>query len=173
VPRVADFLESLQGPDYSLDNYDFRNPELVYKFNSRVLSLGHDGLLVLEVNGGKLVDGPGFDFTIFENVFVRPLRLGGVFQEFARVGVSAAFNKSDVQWFECDPLHKNLSGCAGVVPTSDGGDQFDLSELGVDEARYIWIEDLGFNKNTPGAGPNPWPTEGADIDTVRLLHAYE
>ena len=57
-----------------------------------------------------------------------------------------------------------------MVPTDEGGDLFDLSEVGAAEAKFIWIKDTGKNKNKPGTW---WPTEGADIDNVRLIHAYQ
>ena len=170
VPVISDPLQSLQGPDFSLDNFNVSDREEVIKAVGKVLTLGHEGLVVVEIEGGKLFDEKGFDFAIFENVFRRPPRLGGVFQEFARVGVSSVFDESQVKWFPCDPLNKILEGCAGVVPTDEGGDLFDLSEVGAAEAKFIWIKDTGKNKNKPGTW---WPTEGADIDNVRLIHAYQ
>ena len=35
----------------------------------RVLSLGHDGSVILEVMNGYVIDGPGPDFVVFENPF--------------------------------------------------------------------------------------------------------
>ena len=141
------------------------------KLLSTVVSLGHGGEIMLMVGGNAfLKDKPGFDFVIFENLF----RIAGtnlLFQEFASVGVSDRPAPDSFKWFECDPYPPRhvLKGCVGAVPTSEGGDQFDLAELGLKEAKYIWIKDLGKNKNFP----SKWPTEGADLDAVMLIHAFD
>lgn len=167
-PAVADFLKALQGPDYSFENVSSADGEAMQDILSRVLSLGHGGELMLGIkNNGFLADEPGFDFAIYENAF----RIAGtklIFQEFALVGVSARIEASSFRWFACDPLKKILRGCAGAVPTDEGGDQFDLSEIGLPKVRYIWIKDTGKNKNFSSR----WPTEGVDLDGLRLNHAY-
>jgi hypothetical protein len=75
--------------------------------------------------------------------------------------------------FTCQPDH-SPQGCAGFTPTlnfdpqSDltpqlcGGDSFDLSDLGIESARFIRITDLS------QAGQDP--SAGFDLDAVGLIH---
>lgn len=167
VPTATNLLQALQGPDYSLEPFDWRNDDEMKAHLSRVLSFGHGGELMLKVSGqGYIKNQAGFDFALYENAFRTGSGLN-VVQEFARVGVSNSLDEA-FQWFPCDPLQNILSGCLGAVPTAEGGDLFDLAVLGLTEARYIKIQDLGINKNNRSR----WPTEGCDLDAVRLFHAY-
>lgn len=167
VPIATNLLQALQGPDYSLEPFNWRDPEEMKAHLSRILSFGHGGELIVKVSGqGYLKDKAGFDFALYENAFRTGSGLN-IVQEFARVGVSNTLD-GEFYWFPCDPLSNVLSGCLGAVPTSEGGDQFDIAQLGLDEIRYIKIQDLGINKNNTSR----WPTEGCDLDAVRLFHAY-
>lgn len=166
-PVATDFLTALQGPDYSLAAIDSTRADSMRALLSTVLSLGHGGELVLAVKGGAILDEPGFDFSVFENAF----RIAGtnkIFQEFGSIGVSESPEESAYRWYACDPKAAVVLGCVGAVPTNEGGDQFDLAELGVRRARYIWIKDLEINKNFP----SQWPTEGVDLDALRLSHVH-
>lgn len=166
-PVSTDLLKSLQGPDYSFSDLSYADDVAMAANLSRVISLGHGGEILIEIDPeGVLVDGPGEDFKIYENAF----RIAGtdlIFQEFAYVGVSNSLDKDSFFWYECDPKMGVLFGCAGAVPTAEGGDRFDLAESGMKEVRYIWIKDYGKNKNYP----SKWPTEGVDLDAVRLKNA--
>ncbi|WP_148284946.1 hypothetical protein [Pseudobdellovibrio exovorus] len=167
VPVNPNILQALQGPDYSLEPFNWRDDGEMRAHLSTILSFGHGGELVLKVSGqGYLKNKAGFDFALYENAFRTGSGLN-VVQEFARVGVSNSLEE-DFHWFPCDPLQNILSGCLGAVPTAEGGDQFDLTVVGLTEARYIKIQDLGINKNNTSR----WPTEGCDLDAVRLFHAY-
>jgi hypothetical protein len=159
-------FQTLQGPDYSFKNVkNYQSEEEMLPLLTTVLSLGHGGLVVLELEG-VLSNEPGFDFAVFENAFRRQQK-NDIFQEFAHVGVSSTDMHESVKWFPCNPKNNVLIGCAGTVPTIEGGDQFDLSEIDVAEAKYIWIQDVGFNQNWS----SKWSTEGADIDAIHLFHS--
>lgn len=168
VPVATSPRAALQGPDYSLEAFNHSDEKLMRRHLSRILSLGNGGEVLLQVaQNGYLLDGPGFDFALFENALTIDRSLN-IWQEFAAVGVSDSSNPESFRWFQCDPQNSVLIGCLGSVPTAQGGDRFDLAELGLKKIRYIWIKDLGISKNLPSR----WPTEGCDLDAVRLYHAY-
>lgn len=163
IAAPENLAKSITGPDHRFDSND------LLELRSRLVSFGHGGEMVLRVkHNGWILNREGPDFVIFEN----PMRIGGksglLYQELAHVGVAEENSPEKYQWFECHPLTKNISGCAGVVPTDEGGDQFDLSTLGVDKIRFIKIRDTGKNKNF-GFSAN---TEGFDLDALRLLNAF-
>lgn len=166
VPINNNPANALQGPDFSFDQAESDDDEK--RLLSSVLSLGHGGELMLKVaQAGYVKNEAGFDFAIYENAF-RIGDLNLIFQEFAYVGVSDSPLQESFKWFDCKPQQQVLRGCVGAVPTAEGGDKFDLSDVGLDRISYIWIKDTGKNKNYP----SKWPTEGADLDAVRLYHAY-
>lgn len=157
-------------PDYSLDTKEamFEN----------LLPLGNGGSIVLEIQGGYIVDGAGPDFVIFENPFV--YKEGDktlVYAETAVVSVSEQEHIEAYQMFNCNTLKPPYTGCAGVHPvryssgrnlSQVGGDLFDLADIGVPRAKYIRIEDTGGNLSFLEG------TEGFDLDAVALLHtSYE
>lgn len=139
-----------------------------------VVSLGVGGEIVLGFGPRRIVDGPGPDFIVFENVFW----VGGdpsvPFAELAQVSVS----EDGLVWstWSCDPLADGppWSGCAGwgatlafdpcdgLTATAAGGDAFDLAVLGVDTARFVRITDLAEAGTAPSAG--------FDLDAVGLLN---
>ncbi len=168
---------SLRGPDFTLDEIDEEDPDALLNLQKKVLSFGHGGSLLLEITGGgELLDGLGADFVIYENVF--SYGGGKLYQEFARVGVSPSPDLASFRWFECRPDLGRISGCAGVVPTAKGGDTFDLASIGVKNARFILIQDLGNNaninkgKDRKGKAKEGKNTEGFDLDSLRMIHAY-
>ncbi len=139
-----------------------------------VLSLGSGGEITIGFGGNAIVDGPGVDFIVFENPFI--LNGGSaVFSELAEVSVSL----DGQTWFTYSCLKDALppKGCAGygpvfangdlgfssTDPATAGGDQFDLAELGVKEARFVRIRDL--------EGQGGAPTAGFDLDTVSIVNA--
>ncbi|GMV52537.1 MAG: hypothetical protein IAE64_03930 [Flavobacteriales bacterium] len=139
-----------------------------------ICALGLDGEIIVGIKNYVLVDGPGPDFTIFENVFVGPL--GKVFAEPAEISVST--NGTDWHVFPFDSL--TLEGCAGRTPTnhsnhttpgSGGGDVFDLASIGADSVRWIRIRDLCAmilaNKRHPYYDPT---ISGFDLDAVLCYH---
>jgi hypothetical protein len=86
-----------------------------------VVSLGREGSIVLRFVDNVIVDGPGADFTVFENAF---MLIGGdgytdpPFAEPGRVKVSQ--NGSDWAEFPCTltgAAGPYWPGCAGVYPT--------------------------------------------------------
>lgn len=168
VPANPSPISALQGPDYSFEPVSAADDEAQLRLLSTVLSLGHGGELMLKVaKEGYVKNEPGFDFAVYENA-LSVAGVGIIFQEFALIGVSDRPDENSFKWFDCRPEQQVLRGCIGAVPTSEGGDKFDLSDVGMDRISYIWIKDTGKNKNLP----SKWPTEGADLDAVRLYHAY-
>jgi hypothetical protein len=166
VPMNSDYISALQGPDFFSSFADNQKQQSMEDILSRVLSLGHGGELMIKVkNNGFIYNKSGFDFAIYENA----VKAGNInHHEFAFVGVSDREQPSTFKWFICKPEQNILHGCAGAVPTTDGGDQFDLSEVGLEKVKYIVIRDMGRNKNFS----SKWPTEGADIDSIRIYNAF-
>src|SRR5437870_10033504 len=87
-----------------------------FQGSTDTLSLGLGGWIVLAFTGNLIVDGPGADFTVFENAFLpRGLVTGTPFAEPGTVSVSA-----DGVHFVAFPCHADegpyYPGCAGVYP---------------------------------------------------------
>jgi len=95
-----------------------------------VFSLGIEGEIVLAFTDNVIVDGPGVDFTVFENPFFQPqdLGIGGVilgtiFSEAGEVSVSQ--DGTSWQVFPCansSADHPLYPGCAGVYPVLANGE---------------------------------------------------
>lgn len=137
-----------------------------------VVSLGNGGWVVLAFGDSAVIDGPGADFTVFEN----PLRS---FKELATVAVS----EDGVTWTEFPCTAVPVSGqptdygyCAGVEvvrstpqngidpldPEVSGGDHYDLADVHVTRARYVRITDRVDLTGNDGV---------FDLDAVALVHA--
>jgi len=93
--------------------------------SEHVVSLGTDGSVILEFQDNVIVDGPGVDFTVFENTFL--VQSGGTtgipFSEPGRVSVSPDKQSWHVYpcAFESPGNAPYWPGCAGVYPVlSDG-----------------------------------------------------
>ena len=111
----------------------------------QLLTLGKNGVVVIEFTDNTVINGTGPDFTVFENV----LDTGsGYFRECAFVEVSQ--NGENWTMFPYDP--ETLEGLAGVWPTTgddptnpdvSGGDQFDLEDIGLNWIRFVRLTDCG------------------------------
>ena len=115
-----------------------------------VLSLGEGGEIIVSFAGLDIVNGDGADLIIFENPFIG-------WTEIAIVSASMD-GESWTEW-PCDL--ETQEGCAGVHPVLShpdncidardvelaGGDAFDLADIGMEQARFIRIQDA------PVSGP--------------------
>ncbi|HPN36333.1 MAG TPA: T9SS type A sorting domain-containing protein [bacterium] len=115
---------------------------------AEILSLGHGGEITLAFTDNVVVDGPGVDFIIFENVFMN-LWTGQPFMEAATVAVSQDGNRFVDFPYDTSSC-VGLAGCHVVQSTShpldpqrSGADQFDLADVGMDWIRYVRITDMG------------------------------
>jgi hypothetical protein len=154
-----------------------------YQGSLDVLSLGTGGSIVLGFTD-TIVDGPGPDFLVFENPF---LTNGQPDFELAQVSVS----DDGTTWtsFPCTATGPSPSGygtCAGwhpvyssptngispLDPAVAGGDPFDLALIGVTEARFVRITDIGvdYTTETCPAGSSA-KTNGFDLDAVSIVNA--
>ena len=143
-----------------------------------VLSLGSGGQVTLAFDV-VLTDGPGADFTVFEN----PFAFGtGIFAEYATVEVSS--NGTDFAAFPHDPpapaaTWGSAPGLAGGTPcisnvvsnavdpfdpVVSGGDAFDLAELADDPSVAAGLVDLAAIRFVRLAD-----VSGADIDAVAVI----
>jgi len=112
-----------------------------------ICSIGLGGEIVVGFKNFEIVDGPGPDFTIFENAFINPIN-NKVFAEPAVVSVSM----DGINFYEFPFDSLTLNGCAGITPTNgkedcfdtlkSGGDRFDLASIGLTRAKYIRIKDI-------------------------------
>lgn len=139
-----------------------------------VVSLGKGGYIVLAFEGNAIVDYPGPDFIVFENVFGRGNDLSRPTAELGTVAVS----EDGVHWveFPCTANQAPAGSCAGwhatfanpdsneIDPTDPevaGGDAFDLAEIGVSRARLVRITDRA-----------DLVSEGTvfDLDAIAIVH---
>lgn len=139
------------------DNGGFNShlfPDIVYGLPQNggvdVVSFGGGGYMWIGLNDYFIVDGPGVDFTLFENAVISNLE--GHFAERAQVYVSV----DDFVYFpfDCDHDDPNevYAGCAGVNPVNaeenpldssvSGGDSFDMADVELPAAKYILIVDM-------------------------------
>lgn len=114
---------------------------------NEVCSIGLGGEIVVGFRDFVIADGPGPDFTIYENAFINPVT-GKIFAEPAAVAVSM----NGAVWVEFPWDSASLEGCAGITPTNgdkdpfnpaeSGGNSFDLADVGIPQARLIRIRDI-------------------------------
>jgi len=113
-----------------------------------ICSLGFGGEIVLGIKDNLIINGEGYDFKIFENVFINPINKK-YFAEPAVVSVSI----DGVNFIEFPYDYNTLVGCAGTRPTEKddttgfnlddkGGNSFDLSDIGLEYIKYIKIKDI-------------------------------
>jgi len=178
----ADTLTMIYGPGAGFGGANY--PQILYGtpkglFSTSVLSFGFGGSLTIELNDYVVVDGPGADFTVFEN----PIVSGNfVFAERGRVSVSD--DGVHFEEFPCDafdPEHV-FTGCAGVHPFNEGsspynplvsgGDSYDLSDLDLPVVKWIRITDA----QTCVAGDITYPLcgeggkKGFDMDALAIIN---
>ena len=110
-----------------------------------LLTLGKNGIVVVEFVDNTVVNGEGPDFTVFENVMDTG---SGFFRECAFVEVS----QNGINWIMFPYDAGTFAGLAGAWPTTgedpanpevSGGDQFDLADLGLDWIRFVRLTDCG------------------------------
>ena len=144
-----------------------------------VLALGDGGSIVLAFRDGVICDGPGPDFTIFENAF----RAGGDGPIFAEVGI-VAVSADGVNFVEFPYDASTFAGLAGLTPVYSnpengidptnpavsGGDSFDLATVGLATATYVRITDPGAAIADPGNRVPPGNSGGFDLDAVAAVH---
>ena len=141
-----------------------------------VLTLGSGGVITLGFSGSAIFDGPGIDFIVWENPFYLNGDPTTPYAELGEVSVS----EDGLEWvtFACTstPGEDFGKGCAGLMPRKEfdpcevlpldpalvGGDQFDLSSVGMSEARFVRIRDLSYSGDAP--------TAGFDLDAVGAVH---
>ncbi len=165
-------------------------PTIVYGMpqtgGTHVVSFGGGGSLLVELVDYVVVDGTGFDFTIFEN----PEALEGYNLFAERASVSVSTDGINFYSFSCDVDDEEevYEGCAGVNPVNanenpldpevSGGDSFDLADLGISTVAFILIEDL--NTCVPD-DPTYYAadgsllcsvsgTQGFDLDAIAILN---
>ena len=143
-----------------------------------VLSLGLDGEVVLRFDRVMILDGPGVDFTVFENAFA--YSLGGEDRIYAEPG-EVAVSRDGIEYRTFVWDEETLAGCAGISPTNgdqdpcdpsrSGGNSFDLAELGMDSVRFIRIRDVTRTvlENKDHAFYDP-TVNGFDLDAVIALN---
>jgi hypothetical protein len=143
-----------------------------------VLSLGSGGEIVLGFGERSIVDGPGADFVVFENPFWPGGDSSQVYAELGEISVS----EDGETWltFDCDTTGDgagHFAGCAGFTPTRKydplevdpidpivtGGDAFDLADVGLEQAHFVKVRDLGTLEAAGTSG-------GFDLDAVGIVN---
>jgi len=115
-----------------------------------------------------IVDGPGPDFTVFENPFFVGGDSNSVYREAGIVSVSRDGVNFTEFPFQGAPLWHNLAGCTPTLggdpldPRVSGGDKFDLAEIGIDSVHYVKIVDAA--GRVADNGPS------FDLDAIAALH---
>lgn len=141
-----------------------------------ICSIGYGGSITVGFTNHVIVDGPGPDFTVFENAFHY-----GNNRTYAEPGIVEVSSDGNVyKQFPYDSA--TLSGCAGITPTygkadpfdpsQSGGDAFDLATIGIDSIRFIRITDVTsiIVNNSKHQFFDPTLT-GFDLDAVCAMHA--
>lgn len=111
-----------------------------------VLPIGFEGEIIIGFKGKALINGPGYDFIIFENPFINPINKG-IFAEPGIVSVS----QDGINFIEFPHNPNSLDGLAGLTPVNGnrdpfihpacGGDAFDLETIGLSFITHIKIKD--------------------------------
>ncbi|MEI9948806.1 MAG: hypothetical protein WDO74_07435 [Pseudomonadota bacterium] len=134
-----------------------------------VVSLGNGGWVVLGFAGNAIVDGPGVDFTVFENPLPRFKELATVAvsddaEHWTEFSCSAAQNASDFGWCAgVGVVHSSPSnGIDPLDPAVSGGDHYDLADIGVTRARFVRITDRVDLSGPAGV---------FDLDAVAIIHS--
>jgi hypothetical protein len=139
-----------------------------------VVSLGNGGTVTVAFEGNGIADEPGPDFIVFENAFWAG---GDAEQPFAELG-TVAVSDDGVTWheFPCTATQAPYGHCSGwrpvyanpdenaldpLDPAVAGGDPYDLSDIGVDRARFVRITDRADLTGLNGV---------YDLDAVGIVH---
>ncbi|MBV1860655.1 MAG: cell surface protein [Nannocystaceae bacterium] len=137
-----------------------------------VVSLGCGGSITLAFDPPGIVDAPGDDLIVYENPFATG---DTTFAEPARVLVSE--DGEDWRAFACELTGVGdwpPQGCAGITPVSpagdgfEGGDGFDLADVGLAHARYVRLVDV----SSAFYGDEVWCSGepgGFDLDAVEAV----
>jgi Dockerin type I domain len=148
-----------------------------------VVSLGNDGVIVIGFALPVICDGPGADFTVFENAFHSGSPSGPIFSDYGIVAAS-----QDGEHFvdlPYDPQsHAGLAGQSAVLsnpdnmidpldPSVSGGDVFDLASTGLSWAAYVRITDAGAAIPDPGNQIPQADNSGFDLDAIAALHGCD
>lgn len=148
-----------------------------------VVSLGNNGVVTLRFDLPLICDGPGADFTVFENPFHANTPEGPVFEEYGIVSVSQ--DGTTFVDLPYDPVtHGGLAGRAPVLthpdngidpldPAMSGGDTYDLADVGLAWVAYVRITDPGTAIPDPGDLIPPGDKGGFDLDAIAALHACD
>ncbi|MBI2082225.1 MAG: Ig-like domain-containing protein [Deltaproteobacteria bacterium] len=155
------------------------HPEAPLNGSFDVVSLGKEGVIVLEFTDYLPCDGEGDDFIVFENPWqYNPDAKYGTYSEPGMVSVSEdGVNFVD---FPCDLTVRSYRGCAGVRavlanpdlndidptdPEKAGGDPFDLKDVGLSYARFVRIRD-----GDKTFGPAANGMRGFDLDAIAVVN---
>lgn len=145
-----------------------------------VLSLGQGGTIVLAFGGNAIVDGPGPDFTVFENPFYIGGNEASVAAEPGEVSVSDdgthwstfACTATTAPWGTCAGWHPVFAAHDNAInprdPAVSGGDAYDLAAVGLKHARYVRIVDKSSDTCAAGAKVKSF---GFDLDAVAIVNA--
>lgn len=139
-----------------------------------VVSLGRFGKIILDLGNCSVTDGPGLDFIVFENAFYIGGNDKAPFAELGTVGVSD--DGINFVEFPCISNFFPYPGCAGshatysnssngispFDPDAAGGEAYDLSDIGMSEAKYIRIRDV--------KGKGSTGTAGFDLDAISVIN---
>ncbi len=147
-----------------------------------ICSLGIGGEIILKFSDNAIINGPGNDFTIFENPFLIQFgpRAGQIFAEPGKVAVS----KDGINFYEFPFDSLTLIGCAGLTPTngnadptnpdSSGGDHFDIADVGLDTAYYVKITDVTDIILSDTSHPYyDFTANGFDLDAIVAIHSAD
>jgi hypothetical protein len=150
-----------------------------------VFSLGNGGDITLAFEDNAIVNGPGVDFTVFENAF-EDLVTGVRFIEAGVVSVSADGEDFVAFPYVGSPTFAGLAGVTPVLshpdngidprdPAVSGGDSFDLADVGLASARFVRLVDPAADVDDPG---NHFPTPGVgksgfDLDAIVAVNSED
>ena len=149
IDHVVSYTEG-EGAGFGQDNY----PDIVLgppmgagpnAGSLDVLSLGMNGGIIVSFEDWIITDDDGVDLIVFENPFTGWVELGEV-----------SASQDGEEWFTWSCDRETWEGCAGITPVlshpdncldardplTAGGDTFDLTDIGLESAKYIRIQDV-------------------------------
>ncbi|MCF8292550.1 MAG: T9SS type A sorting domain-containing protein [Chitinophagaceae bacterium] len=169
------------------------------KADGNIVSLGDAGEALFFFEN-PIINGPGFDFAIFENGFLSPFDSNLAYLELAQVEVS----NDGFTFFRFPPICENdttiqIGGAGDYMDAqhihnlagkyiANYGTPFELSELStqsgldINDIHYIKVKDIigSLDENTcvrdanshtiNDPYPTPFPTGGFDLDAIGIIH---